>query len=64
MAAADEAFLCGSGQEITPILSVDRLPVGSGEPGPVTLALQERYFAIVRGEDPAYAGWITPVWPA
>lgn len=62
--AADEAFLCGSGQEITPILSVDRLPVGSGEPGPVTLALQERYFAIVRGEDPACAGWITPVWPA
>ncbi|WP_226576152.1 branched-chain-amino-acid transaminase [Acuticoccus sediminis] len=60
--AAEEAFLCGSGQEVTPILSVDRLPVGSGEPGPVTLALQERYFAIVRGEVPEYAAWLTPVW--
>ncbi len=60
--AAEEAFLCGSGQEIQPILSVDRLPVGDGTPGPVTVALQERYFAIVRGEDPAFRDWLTPVW--
>jgi branched-chain amino acid aminotransferase len=60
--AADEAFLCGSGQEVQPILSVDRLPVGDGAPGPVTRALQERYFSIVRGEDPAFAGWLASVW--
>ncbi len=62
--AASEAFWCGSGQEIEPILSVDRLPVGDGTVGPVTRAMQERYFAVVRGEDPAYRHWLTPVWPA
>ncbi len=60
--AAEEAFLCGSGQEILPILSVDRLPVGDGGPGPITRALQERYFAIVRGDDPAFRDWLTAVW--
>ena len=43
--AADEIFWCGSGQEIMPILSVDRIPVGDGRIGPLTRALQERYFA-------------------
>src|SRR5690606_33255531 len=52
--AADEAFFCGSGAEIQPIIAVDGLPVGAGEPGPVTRALQEAYFGRVR--DPA-AGW-------
>jgi branched-chain amino acid aminotransferase len=60
--AADELFWCGSGQEIMPILSVDRIPVGDGRIGPLTRALQERYFAIVRGEDPAHRRWLTPVW--
>jgi branched-chain amino acid aminotransferase len=60
--ACDEAFLCGSGQEIQPILSVDRMPVGGGGAGPVTAALQERYFAIVRGQSADHMGWLTPVW--
>jgi branched-chain amino acid aminotransferase len=60
---ADELFLCGSGWEITPILSVDRLPLGAGtEPGPVTAAIQACYFAVVRGEKPAYRQWLTPVY--
>ncbi len=62
--AADEAFWCGSGMEIRPILSIDRVPVGDGRAGPVTRAMQERYFAIVRGEDSAFAHWLTPVWGA
>ena len=60
--AADEAFFCGSGQEIQPILSLDRLPVGSGAPGPLTRQLQERYFALVRGQTNDSKGWLTPVW--
>lgn len=60
--AAEEAFWCGSGQEIVPIRSIDRLPVGDGEVGPVTRALQGRYFALVRGEDGAYPEWRTAVW--
>lgn len=59
---ADEVFLCGSGWEITPVLSIDRLPLGDGvHPGPVTRAIQACYFAVVRGEKPSYQGWLTPV---
>ena len=60
--AAEEAFFCGSGHEIQPILSLDHLPIGTGEPGPLTRRLQERYFALVRGETNDHAEWLTPVW--
>ena len=60
--AADEAFFCGSGQEVQPILSLDRLPVGDGTPGPLTRRLQERYFALVRGQTNERKEWLTPVW--
>lgn len=58
---ADEAFLCGSGLEISPILSVDRFPVGDQKVGPVTGRLWELYEAVIRGNDPRHAGWLTPV---
>ena len=58
---ADEVFFCGTAAEVTPVRSVDRLPVGDGKPGPVTMALQERFFAIVGGEVPDTHGWLTPV---
>jgi branched-chain amino acid aminotransferase len=45
-----------------PILSVDRIPVGDGRIGPLTRALQERYFGIVRGADAGHRAWLTPVW--
>ena len=60
--AAEEAFFCGSGQEIQPILTLDRLPIGDGAPGPITRRLQERYFAVVRGQTNDHAAWLTPVW--
>ena len=60
--AADEAFFCGSGQEIQPILSVDRLPIGDGKPGRLTRLLQERYFSLVRGETNSHSEWLTPVY--
>ena len=60
---ADEAFLCGSGWEITPLLSIDRLALGDGKsPGPLTKAIQDCYFAVVRGEKPVYRDWLTPVY--
>jgi branched-chain amino acid aminotransferase len=60
---AEEAFLCGSGWEITPVVSIDRLLLGDGvQPGPVTQAIQSCYFAVVRGEKPAYRHWLTPVY--
>jgi len=60
--ACDEAFLCGSGQEIVPVLSVDRLPVGSGAVGPITTEIQKTYVDVVRGEVPRHKDWLTPVW--
>ena len=58
---ADEVFVCGTGQELLPVTSVDRLPVGDGRPGPVTLQLQAAYEAVVRGTTDAHAAWRTPV---
>ncbi|NMJ44419.1 branched-chain-amino-acid transaminase [Roseomonas sp. JC162] len=58
---ADEVFLCGTGQELSPITTVDRLPVANGKPGPVTMQLQAAYEAVVRGTTDAHAAWRTPV---
>ena len=57
---ADEVLLCGTGAQIAPVLEVDGRTVGHGEPGPVTTAIIERYNAAVRGQDPAFAYWLTP----
>ncbi len=59
---ADEAFFCGSGWEITPVNSVDRYPLGTGRPGPLTRRLQEVYFSVVEGRVPRDRGWLTPVY--
>lgn len=59
--AAQEAFLCGSGNEIQPILSVDRLQLGDGKPGPVTRRMQQAYFDAVRGALPDRSAWLTPM---
>lgn len=58
---ADEAFLCGTGQELAPVTSVDRLPVADGKPGSITMQLQAAYEAVVRGTTDAHAEWRTPV---
>ena len=58
---ADEAFFTGTAAEITPIRSVDGIPVGGGKRGPITARLQEEFFGIVRGEIPDRHGWLAPV---
>jgi branched-chain amino acid aminotransferase len=59
---ADEACYCGTGQEIVPVLSFDRKPVGDGTPGPDTRRLQSLYDAVVRGREARRRGWLTPVY--
>ena len=55
---ADELFFTGTAAEITPIRSVDYYTIGAGTRGPVTEALQDAFFDIVRsGNDPH--GWLT-----
>lgn len=56
---AEEAFLCGTGQEVLPVTSIDRLPVGDGEVGPLTKTLREDYFNIVRGIVSDHPEWRT-----
>ncbi|HEY7679557.1 MAG TPA: branched chain amino acid aminotransferase, partial [Terriglobia bacterium] len=58
---ADEVFFVGTAAEITPLKSVDRIPVGSGKRGPITERLQAEFFAIVQGRKPDRHGWLTPV---
>lgn len=59
---AEEAFFCGSGQEIRPVISIDRFSLGAGAPGPVTRRLWECYKHVVTGKNEARRGWLTEVW--
>jgi len=56
---ADEVFFTGSAAEITPIRSIDRMPVGAGKRGPVTRRLQEAFFDIVESRSADRFGWLT-----
>ena len=58
---ADEVFFTGTAAELTPVRSVDRIPVGAGGPGPVTRRLQKRFLAIAHGEEPDAHRWLTRV---
>ena len=58
---ADELFFTGTASEVTPIRSVDRIPIGEGKAGPVTLRIQKRFMGIVRGEITDSRGWLDPV---
>jgi len=58
---ADEVFFCGTAVEVTPIRSVDRIPVGNGARGPITEALQSAFFDLVRGNTPDRFGWLQPI---
>jgi branched-chain amino acid aminotransferase len=59
---ADEAFFCGSGYEITPIVSIDRFDLGTGQVGPITERITRAYLDVVRGVDKRYPEWRTPTY--
>ncbi|MBI2817210.1 MAG: branched-chain amino acid transaminase [Acidobacteria bacterium] len=58
---ADEVFFVGTAAEVTPLRSIDRIPVGNGTRGPITTKIQQEFFAIVEGRKPDRHGWFTPV---
>jgi len=58
---ADEMFFTGTAAEVSPIRSVDRAKVGTGKPGPVTMALQKAFFDVVKNaNDPHH--WLKFVY--
>jgi branched-chain amino acid aminotransferase len=56
---ADEVFFTGSAAEVVPVGSIDHRVIG--RPGPITLAIQEAYFNVVRGKDAEYEYWLERV---
>lgn len=59
----DEFFIAGTGWEIIPILSVDRIPMGDGKsPGPITSKIQSEYADLVRGRNKKRMEWLTAVY--
>lgn len=56
---ADEIFFCGTAAEVTPIVSVDDIPIGRGDSGPVTRLLQGAYLRAATGQDEGTSQWLT-----
>ena len=56
---ADEAFLCGSAMELTPVLSIDGYELGHGE---MASELHEAYVDVATGKNDRFKEWVTPVY--
>lgn len=59
---ADEAFLCGSAMEVTPIYTVDRYPIGIGEQGVWTKKIHLKYLECAQGKLAKYQDWLTAIY--
>ena len=57
----DEAFLCGSAMEVTPIISVDGYNLGKGK-YPITETLHNLYLKAVAGKIKGYEKWLTAIY--
>jgi branched-chain amino acid aminotransferase len=58
---ADEIFMTGTAAELTPLREIDDHPVGTGEPGPVTRAVQQAFEDALHGRSERYADWLDVV---
>ncbi len=58
----NEAFLCGSAMEITPVLSIDKYILNNGDPGNITSFLHNAYLDATKGKNEIYKNWITPIY--
>jgi len=59
---AEECFLTGTAAHITPIAEIDHRQIGNGEIGDITKKLQKLYSQVIRGNNPKYLDWCTPVY--
>ena len=56
--AATEVFFTGTACEVTPVREIDKISIGSGEPGPVTRKLQAAFTAAAKGVPAAHPEWL------
>ncbi|MFL2634523.1 MAG: branched-chain amino acid transaminase [Dehalococcoidia bacterium] len=59
---ADEVLMTGTAAHITPVVSIDKINIGTGQPGAVTKKMQEKYFSIIKGEDDSYSDDLTKIY--
>lgn len=59
---SDEAFYCGTGAQVSPIVEVDNRKLGDGNVGPISKELQKLYFDVVKGKVPKYKKWCMPIY--
>lgn len=58
----DEAFLCGSAMEITPIYSIDRYKINNCKQGVLTKRIHEKYLDVVRGIEEDTRKWLEEIY--
>ena len=56
---ADEVFFTGTAAEVTPVVNVDGIKVGSGKPGPITKMLSDKYSEATMGKNEMFENWLT-----
>lgn len=59
---ADEAFYCGTGAQVSPVVKIDNRELGDGKVGPISAELQKLYFDVVKGRVPKYKNWCMPIY--
>jgi branched-chain amino acid aminotransferase len=59
---ADECFLTGTAAHVTPVGEIENQKIGNGGVGEVAGKLQKLYFDIIKGDNPKYIDWCTPVY--
>jgi len=59
---ADECFLTGTAAHLTPVAEIDGRKIASGEIGEITKKLEKIYSDVIRGNNPKYISWCTPVY--
>lgn len=59
---ADEAFLCGSAMEVTPVLSIDKYSIGDAKTGRITEKIHRLYVDCAMGKVETRLQWLTPIY--
>lgn len=60
--SCDEALLCGSAMELTPILSIDKYFVNNGLQGEMARKIHKKYLQVVTGREVIFMNWLTPIY--